>query len=323
MFENRNFVTVEWEEIPLETDCFLVADSDLSKVEAAWLQCFTEGEFDPDYLVTFVAPRSIDESGMEISWYPNISTRFHELAIELPRAEFVTCIHSHTYDMKPHIVVRSTWLRAHYKRKFAAFAIVDAIGVREALKRGGLSRAGLLDLRSELDSIAGTHPDVAFLSFADTVLLKTSWSPGHFETGQKDTYDPERVVRVIQRVMTAFQETIELKAYAVITQGSNEFYEDSLLHISGGHNHVGLNSLGTPFAELFAIDSAVRNALKNRAHPPADLYLDDKFLHSLHLKMEFDRDTLQKGSYRGSGGREASYYVASIESILAQLRVYD
>ena len=77
--------------------------------------------------------------------------------------------------------------------------------------------------------------------------------------------------------------------YAILTQGSNEYYEEPLLHISNTQNHICLNSLGVPFAELLAIENAVKAAFKSGIHPPMQVYMDEQFYHSLQLKYEYKK----------------------------------
>jgi hypothetical protein len=83
---------------------------------------------------------------------------------------------------------------------------------------------------------------------------------------------------------------------------------------------VCLNSLGIPFAQLLAIDEAVRNSIKERTHQAFELYMDGKFFHSLRLQHTFDKNTVGKNLYRArmmSG--ECTYYYAQLRTILDNL----
>ena len=46
---------------------------------------------------------------------------------------------------------------------------------------------------------------------------------------------------------------------------------------------ISINSLGLPFVQLFAIDEAVRIAIKAEQHSATDLYMDKNFFLSLKL----------------------------------------
>jgi hypothetical protein len=51
---------------------------------------------------------------------------------------------------------------------------VDAIGVKAALSNGQLGGPALVRLRDRIDAIAATNAGVAFVSFADSLLLKVN-----------------------------------------------------------------------------------------------------------------------------------------------------
>lgn len=108
--------------------------------------------------------------------------------------------------------------------------------------------------------------------------------------------------------------------YAILTQGTNEYYEDSLVHISSGKNHISLNSLGIPFAQLMAIETSVRAAIRAEEHGRFELYLDEHFYNSLRFRFEFDKRARPKYAYStpmmDSGSR---YYCAQLQDVLENL----
>ncbi len=234
---------------------------------------------------------------LELSWYPNISDRFHELSVRLPREAFVTCVDVPGWDVKPHVFVKGAWLSALHLRPYSAFALVDAIGVTVALSSGKLAGANLVRLRDRIDHIAADAPNVAFLSFADSLLLKTNWFVGRYDTDISYSYEPEGLIALIPAIAKAYREEVGLGIYAVITQGANEYEDTALLHRSERGNHISLNSLGLPFAQLLAIDQAARTAIHIGRHPPTELYVDEYFLRSLRFRYGFERDALPKAPY--------------------------
>ena len=52
-----------------------------------------------------VAIRKINGSSLELSWYANTYTRFHEISIILPRDKIKICVGCWQYDIKPYIFV--------------------------------------------------------------------------------------------------------------------------------------------------------------------------------------------------------------------------
>ncbi|MGH9428004.1 MAG: hypothetical protein ACRD2L_17100, partial [Terriglobia bacterium] len=135
------------------------------------------------------------------------------------------------------------------------------------------------------------------------------------------TYNPEGFVHIVRELQAIYRKVLGLDVYAILTQGTNEYYEDSLVHISGGCNHVSLNSLGIPFAQLMAIDTSVRAAIQERRHPPSELYLDEHFYNSLRFRFEFSKRARPKYAYAAPmTDVECYYYCAQLQEVLENLR---
>jgi hypothetical protein len=288
----------------------------------AMLTGFLRGERESEAIgyISYAAARRIGEHAIELSWYPNVHTRFHEMRILLPRDQFVCCVGSWQCDEKPRIFVRSAWLSNLHLRSHSAFALIDAIGVKRALESGELTRERLIALRNAIDELAAQHTDISFISLADNLLLKSNWSVGQFDSEVTYTYEPESMIRVIDELRGVYRSVLGLHMYAVLTQGLNAYYEDALLHVSGSGNHISLNSLGLPFAQLLAIEGAARAAIRRNEHPRAELYIDEDFFRSLNFKHRFKRDECLSGYYRGPMmSEDASYYMSSCAEILSNL----
>lgn len=290
MFDHFDIEKYAIEDVPLDRDLFLMDEKWMTDYERALLKGLAGGEWDNIGYIAYAAVRRAAPDGLELSWYPNISDRFHEMRVHLPPASFVTCVGCRSYDEKPHIFVRSEWLADLYLRTNSVFAMVDAIGVKNALRSGTLSTGQLDDLRERVDAIANRYPQIAFISFADSLLLKTNWSVGTWDSEVSYTYEPERILHVLPEIAEAYLAALGLKIYAVVTQGRNEFYRNELMHVSSSRNHISLNSLGLPFAQLQAIEHAARTALRVGDHVAAELYMDSHFFHSLKWDHKFDKN---------------------------------
>jgi hypothetical protein len=175
---------------------------------------------------------------------------------------------------------------------------VDAIGVKDALKNGSLTRETLLQLRDGLDIVAERYSNILFISFADSLLLKSNWSVGKYDSHIKYSYTPEVFFRLISEIRSLYLEALGLGIYAVLTQGSNEYYDDPLSHVSAKGNHISLNSLGMPFAQLKSIEETARTAIKKREHRPAELYMDANLFYSLNFVPSFQRNSCGRHAYR-------------------------
>jgi hypothetical protein len=321
-FSHPEFRAYPFERVPLNTDIYLVDERWLDEYDAAAVDMFNGKEYRVVGYVSFAAARHISANSIEISWYPNISDRFHELTVVLPRDAFIICVDCPRYDEKPRIFVKSSWLSTLHLRPYSAFALIDAIGVKDALARGQLGGARLLHLRGRIDHLAASNPTIAFVSFADSLLLKANWFVGQYDSKISYSYEPERLIRLMPEIADAFRDELGLGIYAVVTQGANEYDDTEILHRSASGNHISLNSIGLPFAQLLAIDEAARSAIHAGVHRPAALYLDDHFYHSLRFRYGFEKHAQPHAFYRAPmSAVERTYYHVDIQTILSNLDV--
>lgn len=319
-FTHPQFVHFEFEAVPRDRDLYLMDERWISEWEGAYLDFFEGEEFRNVGYISYAAVRNATAEALEISWYPNVFDRFHEVTVVLPREAFVACIDVYDYDEKPHIFVKGKWLTTLHMRPYSAFALIDAIGVKRALLTGQLSGHKLITLRDRIDEIADATPSVAFVSFADSLLLKTNWFVGQYDSEISYSYEPETLIRLLPMVAAAYQEVLGLSIYATITQGMNEYEDTSLIHQSSGGAHVSLNSLGLPFAQLLAIDDAARNAIRSGHHAHYELYVDDLFFHSLRFKYGFDKHAQPNAPYIAPmATTPGKYYCTTMNIILDNL----
>jgi hypothetical protein len=314
------FSTFPFEKVPLDRDIFLMSDRWMPEFEKATVAMFDGGEYPIVGYVAYAAARRVTAHAMELSWYPNISDRFHEVKVILPRSEFVTCVGCDDYDLKPYVFVHDAWLNQLYIRAYSVFLLIDAIGVKKEIRAGRLRRPHLIKLRDAIDKLAEGYPELAFVSFADSLLIKGNWRVGHVGSGVTYSYEPETFVRIVPKVAEIYRDVLNLDVYAVFTQGANEYYEDAPSHVSTSGNHLSLNSLGLPFAQLLAIDSAAREAIRAKVHGPHELYMDEDFYHSLSFVFKFNKNEKPHAHYRDPMSEQWSvYYYSSCQAIMDNL----
>jgi hypothetical protein len=319
-FSHPEFRTYSFENLPLNRDVFLMDEQWLREYEAARIEMFNRRSDRVVGLVSYAAVRAVERDSAELSWYPNVFDRFHEVAVRLPRSAFVDCVDTPGWDEKPRIFVKGIWLSGLHLRPYSAFALVDAIGVKDALSRGQLAGPKLVRLRDRLDAIADANPGLAFVSFADSLLIKMNWFVGQYDSDISYSYEPESLIRIMPLVAESYRAELGMEVYAAIAQGVNEYEDTTLLHRSAAGSHVSLNSLGLPFAQLRAIDDAVRKAIREKAHPPAELYLDQHFYHSLRFVYGFEKDELPRADYWAPLASTAmSYIYTTRETVLKNL----
>lgn len=312
-----------FEDIPLNRDCYLVSDIYLQGFEESFRKMI-KGEIGVNFEVGGVSPvavRKVNSNSLDLSWYPNTYTRFHELSVSLPRDKLIKCVDGWRYDLKPYIFVDHEWHEHLYTRGYSIFALIDAIGVRNAISNNELSKSKLIELRDKIDSLAEMEKDISFISFADSLILKTNWDVGYFDKGIEYSYKPEKMLYVIKKLESIYQEVLGLRIYAVLTQGSNEYFGEPLLHISKNRNHICLNSLGIPFAELMAIESSAKSAIRAGIHPPMQLYVDEQFYHFIQFKFEFQKNDKPRNSYSAiMKSTHSNYYYASCDDLLENIQ---
>jgi len=323
LFEHKLIDNYSFNNVPLDMDCYLMDEKYIKEFEKFLFDLIENKNPEHVGYVGYASIRKIHEKSLDLSWFPNIHTRFHEVATSLPINQFIACVGCWQYDIKPIIFVKNSWFENLYLRQYSVFGMVDAAGVKEALRNDTLTRKDLLNLRGAIDQLAEQYPEVSFISFADSVLLKSNWTVGHFESEVNYTYKPEIFLYIAKELQSIYEENLGLDTYAIFTQGSNEFYEDSLLHISDSKNHICLNSLGIPFAQLISIDNTAREAIRSKIHKHEEIYMDKQFFHSLRFKIEFvdEKHSLPRNNYRAKMmSTESVYFYSSIQYLLDNLR---
>lgn len=315
------FNQYELDSVPLNRDCYLVDEVYAEEYDKAYLGLLDGKDFEAIGYVSYVAVNQIFEKTLELSWYPNIHDRFHELPVTLPKRVVKTCVDCSDFDWIPTIFVESGWLESLYLKTFSAFCIVDAIGVKNALQNESLDRERLLALRDAVDGLAQMNPDIAFVSFGDSILAKMNWTVGSVDNDLSYTYMPERLVEIARNLCDLVKNTLELSAYAILSQGHNEFCSDELMHLSASTNHISRNSLGTPFAQILAIDDAARLAIRSEVHVPHELYIDSYFYHSLRFEAAFDKNSKPRNLFSSPmSAKEGTYFYTDFRTVFANLR---
>jgi hypothetical protein len=217
--------------------------------------------------------------------------------------------------------VTDTWLDHIHLRNYSIFALIDAIGVKDRIRKGTLTPQSLIELRTRIDELAGRHPEASFVSFGDSLLIKVNWTVGMFDHDVSYSYSPEVILPLILEISRIYKETLGLDTYAVVTQGTNDYYGSTPIHIAPTGYHVCMNCLGVPFETIFAIDEAVRQALRSSAHPKAQLYLDEDYYRSLRLPYDFKSSSRgPKHQYQSRMTHSSRYYIpCDVEELITHI----
>ncbi|MBU3077824.1 hypothetical protein [Sphingomonas quercus] len=324
-FSSYSFRKFTLDELPLERDTWVMDEAHMVEWETVWLKVIGGDEDASPYKVGCVTPIHIAEvtpAGAEISWYANTADRFHEIKTFLPRDAFVAAALAYEYEKRVSVFVRATWLRALHLRSNSIFAMIDAVDMTHAIKSGAISHEKVIRLRDALDEIAARHPYISFISFADSLLIKTNWTVGMVDTEVKYTYAPEGLFRLFKELQGLYRATLGLEIYGVFAQGSNEYYDDPLLHISEFRNHISLNSLGLPFAQISLIEAAARRAIRAGEHARMEIYMDEDLFHSLRFEDYERKSTWPSGPYKPKMSPEPGrYFYAMCDDLMSCIRI--
>ena len=325
MFDHVDLNSYDFDSVPTGVQCRLMTDRFLNEFESTIVEMVrTEDEkehalYDIGYGSSLVV-NQIEEDAIDVSWYVDAMERFHEVSIPIPRKHFVACVSCPKYSVQPYIFVSDAWHESILTKDYSVFCLIDAIGFKQCIRKGVLSPEILISLRSKIDDLAARNPKYSFISFADSLIVKTNWKPGYFIVKQESTYKPESLLSVIDKVREIYRDTINLGIYAVLTQGANEYTDESLLHISNTKNHVCMNSLGVPFAELLAIESTAKQSIKSGVHPPSELYLDEQYFHSMRFKIDAKGGASSVHEYKPiMKGSSSNYYCASLDVLMTSI----
>lgn len=322
-FANYSFQTFTLEELPLQRDTWVMDEAYMGEWETVWLKSINGDEKASPYEVGFITPVQISrvtQAGAEISWYANTHDRFHEVKTFLPREAFVSAALAYEYEKRVSVFVKSEWLRKLHLRSNSIFAMIDAVDMTESINLGAISHEKVIALRDALDELGARYPFISFISFADSLLLKTNWTAGMVDTDVRYTYVPEILLVLFQELQVLYRDALGLEIYGVFAQGSNEYYDDPLLHISATQNHISLNSLGLPFAQIALIEAAARKAIRTGKHPRMEIYMDEDLFHSLMFKDYERKENWPSAPYKPKLTPEpGQYFYAICEDLMACL----
>ena len=326
-FTHPCFRILDLDHLPLNRDLYLMDEIWLAEWEAEYIK-LAEAEGDEEdesgdpYSVGYISRASataVRPATVELCWYPNTHDRFHEVKTVIPRNAIVTVVEAWNYDKRPTIFVRSDWLRTLHLRSYSLFAMIDAANMTKEITSGRLSRDKLVELRDRIDDVAARHPDISFISFADSILLKTNWFVGMVGSSVKYSYEPEKLLTIFVELQAVYRATLGLEIYCVLAQGSNEFYDDALTHTSPSGNHISLNSMGLPFAQIMLIEKAAREAISAGEHGPHELYMDEDFFYSLQFEDYEARDLVKSGEYKQKMSSAPGRYFFSDAAVLGAI----
>jgi len=228
---------------------------------------------------------SKDESGLTIYLALTHVRRFHLVS------EYISFKDIYSFkigdDGETYIIIKKRKYDSLWKRHSVYYAFIDLIGAKEIFKQSSNELMKLIKkVQTLIDAFANIHPEIAILSFADSLIVKSTWC-----YHKKVKYSPESFLKNILKLRTILNQDSRIDSYVIFTQGQNFIESRKIVHINEKGNHLGMLSVGPPFASLFGIESVVKGLQYSEKR---SLYIERMFYDSLIDKSFLDISTMKK-----------------------------
>lgn len=328
---NQNELNVKakfykYEEIPTNRDIFIISGFQLKEFEKQWQYYFAGENIElvhPNNFINYKVGyiQKVFNNSLEINIGLNTSIRFHGASRILPSSKVIACVEFTSIGDKPYLIVDGEWFEENEKAIFSSYALIDASGMRNLLEQiGTINETQINNFKNMINHIASEYKEYFFLTYADSVIIKSNWTPK--EKDYDKTYQPETLLNVIKKIFTSFKSAFDLDAYAIITQGANQVMGNSNFEISLQKNHIFFSSLGAHFAELFEIDSVVRKNIKKEIHSRKNLYLSNSFFFTLRFRKYEQQSKLKESIINYFSDKQVSFEHAYLPINLDEISEY-
>lgn len=244
---------------------------------------------------------SKDNGGLTIHLALTVVQRFHIISEYLSFKDIVSL--KVGIDAETYIVVKKRKYDSLWKKHSVSFAFIDLIGTKEIFKRSSAELTKMFrNVQHIIDAFAINHQDIAILSFADSLIAKATWC-----YYKKVKYSPESFLKTILELRTKLSQEISIDSYIILTQGQNFIESGKIVHINKTGNHLGMLSVGPPFASLFGIESIVKGLEDSEK---TSLYIEKMFYDSLVDKSFLDMSTMKKHLFQCPFLRTINEFIA-------------
>ncbi|WP_316799716.1 hypothetical protein [Pedobacter frigidisoli] len=269
-------------------ECYLLGEDDEKIIMQQWLD-YSLPETDirywehPNSLMEYI-PCHITETStthFNITLLLDRSRRFHTVTRTLPKEFFRIAFLPFTSESRPYIIVDQEWFDQLHRNLYSSYVMIDFIGIGSVLNHyGEFPVAKLSQIKTIIDVHSRANPDIQFLSCADNIIIKTGW---RFRSEDQD-YQPEKLISMVNQIMTEISIQTSLSSYAIFTQGANYVNELEMPPSDTPNNHLFISSISAPFMESFAIDEHIRSLIRAKKIEARPFYLEKSFYLSTRRK---------------------------------------
>lgn len=293
----------EFTKCPNETDLFIIGDNDFKQIVPYWKKYLSELEsIHPNNYIEYRygTCKHIDEENIDVFLEITISERFHGINKTLHKDDYIFCFQCKYWDERTYIVVSQEWFDSIKNDNYSCYGMIDIIGIRKMLKdKGKIPKTIIDDYCKKVNEFASKNKDFLFISFTDNLFIKTNWTS--FGIDYNKTYNPEKIILLIEELMNIIKDTFGLNSYAILTQGLHLIENDEKLFRNEQENHFFVGSISTPFVEMFDIENKIFKIKENDKSILKSLYLSKSFFLSLNFKkfeskMEFNKKFIEYDS---------------------------
>lgn len=206
-------------------------------------------------------------------------------------------------DGETYIVIKKRKYDSLWKKYGVTFAFIDLIGIKEVFKCAPSElMKSFKKVHAILDEFANKNPEFAILSFADSLIVKSTWC-----YYKKVKYNPKFFLKTLLKLRTILKKEIGIDSYMIFTQGQNFIESRKIVHINKKGNHLEMLSFGPPFASLFGIESILKDLEDSEKK---SLYIEKMFYNSLVDKSFLDMSTMEKHPFQCPFLRTTNEFIA-------------
>jgi len=320
---SQNYEIFEYSQIPFKRDLFIFGDDDKDKFINGWYEFLSSPdksnqEYPENYFkFRWCSIEKIAEDSIDVNICITFSERFHGIIKKLPRSKFVSCIDIWNYHSKPYLIVSQDWFNSIEQELFSNYAYIDIIGMKKLINKfGSIPSSMISELNKGMEKVIETYTDYFFIVFADNIIVKSNWNANPSEYTK--TYEPEKLILIVNELFKIIKKAFGLDAYAIITQGANLTDNQHTKNLRNYANYIFFDTISLPFSEILEIENKIK---ENKRF--GNLYLSKSFLLTLnfldHKRSDYYRNKLVRYETKNILLLNSSYLIADINGIVADL----
>ena len=171
--------------------------------------------------------------------------------------------------------INDSWLKRTIETAYTTTALIDIIGTKEDMRMGRTSAITLRRLTESIDKVAKKYQgdQIGFVSASDTIAVIVRDYLRRKDRRRHNAPEPDTLMEAIHEIAEAIAEKLKRECCVTVAQGPDVYGTDTIFH-HGVKNHVGLNILNVGLARAQCVETAARNAYRERKHSRGEMYME-------------------------------------------------